>query len=54
VVYYWIDRGHVQARQLKPGTPYWISLNTEQEQMLADWVRNSSRIPSLQNSETAL
>ena len=54
VVYYWIERGHVEARQLKPGTPYWVSLDTEQEQMLADWVRNSSRIPALQHSETAL
>jgi hypothetical protein len=54
VVYYWIERGHVEARQFKPGTPYWISLDTEQEKMLADWVWNSSRIPALQNSEAAL
>ena len=53
-VYYWIERGHLEARQLKPGTPYWISLDTEQEQMLVDWVRNSPRIPALQHSETAL
>ena len=54
VVYYWIERGHVEARQLKPGTPYWIRLDTEQEKKLSDWVKNSSRIPALQNSETAL
>jgi DNA invertase Pin-like site-specific DNA recombinase len=54
VVYYWIERGHVEARQLKPGMPYWIRLDAEQEKMLADWVRDSSRIPALQHSETAL
>ena len=54
VVYYWIERGHLAARQLKPGTPYWISLDPEQEKTLADWVRNSSRIPARQDSETAL
>jgi DNA invertase Pin-like site-specific DNA recombinase len=54
VVYYWIERGHVDARQLKPGTPYWISLDSEQEKMLADWVSNSSRIPAPHKSETAL
>lgn len=54
VVYYWIERAHLKARQLKPGTPYWISLDSEQEKMLADWVSNSSRIPAPQNSETAL
>jgi DNA invertase Pin-like site-specific DNA recombinase len=54
VVYYWIERGHVEARQRRPGTPYWIRLDTEQEQRLADWVKNSSRIPALQDSETAL
>ena len=29
VVYYWIERGHVEARQLKPGMPYWIRLDAE-------------------------
>ena len=54
VVYYWIARGLVTARQLKPGTPYWISLNTDQEQALSKWVKNSSRISANQESERAL
>ena len=54
VVYYWIERGHVEARQLKPGTPYWIRLDTEQDKKLSDWVKNSSRLPALQHPETAL
>jgi DNA invertase Pin-like site-specific DNA recombinase len=54
VVYYWIERGHLQARQLKPGMPYWIRLDPEQEKALGDWVRNSSRLPAPQYSETTL
>jgi len=54
VVYYWIERGHLETRQLKPGTPYWISLDHEKEKTLTAWVRDSSRIPAHQNSETAL
>ena len=44
VVYYWIDRGVIQARRLNAGSPYWITLNETDEQKLRDWVRNSSRI----------
>jgi DNA invertase Pin-like site-specific DNA recombinase len=44
VVYYWIDRGFIQARRLNAGSPYWITLNETDEQKLRDWVRNSSRI----------
>jgi DNA invertase Pin-like site-specific DNA recombinase len=44
VVYYWIERGYVQARKLNGGSPYWITLNETDEQRLRDWVRNSSRI----------
>jgi hypothetical protein len=54
VVYYWIERGHVEARQLKPGTPYWISLDAEKEQALSEWVKNSSRIANGHDSETPL
>ncbi len=44
VVYYWIDRGVIQARRLNAGSPYWITLNQPDEQKLQDWVRNSCRI----------
>jgi len=44
VVYYWIERGVIQARQLKRGTPYWITLTPEMEQKLCEWVTRSSRI----------
>jgi DNA invertase Pin-like site-specific DNA recombinase len=46
VVYYWIDRGLIEARRLNAGSPYWITLNEPDEQKLRDWVRNSCRIQS--------
>src|SRR5438552_229614 len=57
VVYYWIDRGVIQARRLNAGSPYWITLNETDEQKLRDWVRNSCRIrmtSSTQLEERAL
>jgi DNA invertase Pin-like site-specific DNA recombinase len=57
VVYYWIDRGVVQARRLNAGSPYWITLNEADEQKLRDWVCNSCRIqmaPSTLLEERAL
>ncbi len=44
VVYYWIDRGVIEARRLNAGSPYWITLDETDEQKLRDWVRNSCRI----------
>jgi DNA invertase Pin-like site-specific DNA recombinase len=51
VVYYWIERGHVQARQLHAGSPYWITLNAEVERKLREWVQNSKRIPRISASQ---
>ena len=44
VVYYWIERGVIQARRLIAGSPYWITLNETDEQKLLDCVRNSCKI----------
>jgi len=44
VVYYWIERGLLQARRKNRGSPYWISLDSDTEEKLESWVRNSSRI----------
>jgi len=56
VVYYWIERGLIEARRLNAGSPYWITLCPEKEQELLDWVRRSSRIrnDSWEHSETVL
>jgi DNA invertase Pin-like site-specific DNA recombinase len=44
VVYYWIDRGVLPARQEKPNQPYGITLSPEQTAELTRWVRESNRI----------
>ena len=54
VVYYWIDRGVIQARRLNAGAPYWITHNETDEQKLRDWVRNSSRIQNGKASPNAI
>jgi len=52
VVYYWIERGLVEARKRNNGSPYWITLSPQKEKELRDWVRYSARIgrKSAQNS----
>jgi len=54
VVYYWIERGHVNARQLKPGMSYWITLDEEQNARLTDWVQSSSHLHAQPQSEALL
>jgi DNA invertase Pin-like site-specific DNA recombinase len=43
VVYYWIERGVIQARRLNCGMPCWITLAETDVQKLRDWVHNSPR-----------
>jgi excisionase family DNA binding protein len=54
VVYYWIARGVLEARQLKRNTPYWITLNPAKERELEAWVQASSRIQTPDKPETIL
>ena len=44
VVYYWIERNLIHARQLNQRMPYWITLNGSDEQKLQDRVRHSNRL----------
>jgi DNA invertase Pin-like site-specific DNA recombinase len=44
VVYYWIQRNVVEARQLDGRGPWWITLNAAKETELRDWVRNSGHL----------
>src|SRR5262249_35355405 len=44
MVYYWIERGVIQARRVNSGMPCWVTLDETHEQKLRDWVRNSPRI----------
>ena len=44
VVYYWIERGIIQARRVSGGAPYWITLDKKKDQELRYWVQKSTRI----------
>lgn len=44
VVYYWIERKMVIARRLNMGSPYWITLDSEKEKELIEWVKKSPKI----------
>jgi hypothetical protein len=50
VVYYWINREHVQARRERSIGPYLITLDGNTEITLKDWVSNSSRITKKKSS----
>ncbi len=44
VVYYWIDRGLIDARRKKPGLPYAITITDEIDRTLRHWVANSAHL----------
>jgi DNA invertase Pin-like site-specific DNA recombinase len=54
VVYYWIERGHLPARRLQTGSPYWITLGAEKEAELRTWVANSNRIKPSQTKNATV
>ncbi|MFC1816143.1 recombinase family protein [Thermodesulfobacteriota bacterium] len=44
VVYYWIRHNIISARRPIPGSPYYITIDSQMEKELYDWVYNSIRI----------
>ena len=44
VVYYWIERNVVTARRPKGGAQYYIRLDPQKEEELAQWVKHSVRL----------
>jgi hypothetical protein len=44
VVYYWIERKIIIARRFDHGSPYWITIDTQKEKELYQWVKKSTRI----------
>ena len=44
VVYYWIEHGVIQSRQISNTMPHWITLSETDEQKLREWVSHSRRI----------
>jgi hypothetical protein len=51
VIYYWIDRNIVKARQVNPGAPWWITLDERTEEKLRRWVQASHRIAKVRQSQ---
>jgi len=47
VVYYWIERGILPARQQTANRPYWIAMTEAKAQELRSWVQSSKRIAKL-------
>ena len=50
VVYYWIKRKVIHVRRIDRRAPYWITIDSEKEKELIEWVRNSPRIPKNKDS----
>jgi hypothetical protein len=44
VVYYWIERGVIDARKLNKGSPWWITIDPHKERELRTWVSDSTKI----------
>jgi DNA invertase Pin-like site-specific DNA recombinase len=53
VVYYWINRKILPARQLAANRPYWITLSEQQEKELRTSVRSSKRIHTEAHSDSS-
>jgi DNA invertase Pin-like site-specific DNA recombinase len=45
VVYYWIERGIIKTRRVNGRiSPYWITIDSQKEKELFQWIQRSSRI----------
>lgn len=44
VVYYWIERGFLQARKIRKGYPFWITLDPRKEKELRERIKNSYKL----------
>jgi hypothetical protein len=44
VVYYWIERGYIKARRVKNGLPFWITLESKEEEELRARVAQSYKL----------
>ena len=53
VVYYWIERRVVEARQLDGRGPWWITFNATKDAELREWIRNSGHLQA-HHSDTQL
>jgi hypothetical protein len=53
VVHYWIDRGIIPALQRKPNAPYAITIDSELDRRLREWVANSAHLHPSSPTPTA-
>jgi len=53
VVHYWIERGIVSAGQRKPNVPYTITIDSNTDQRLLEWVANSAHLHQASPTQTA-
>jgi hypothetical protein len=44
VVYYWIERGIVEARRRNSSSPYWITIDAQKAKELLEWTQKSIKI----------
>lgn len=56
VVSYWISRHHVRARKptSQSGAPWFLTIDSENEQRLHQWVTHSSRIAKVPKSQSSI
>jgi hypothetical protein len=50
VVYYWIERGVIEARRINPSSPYWLTIDDSKEKELGEWIANSPHLPAKTHS----
>ena len=52
VVYYWIERKIITARRLNHGSPFWITMDTQKENELAELVKQSTKIQNQSKNQS--
>ena len=52
VVYYWIERKMLNARQVREKGPYFIEMSPEKEEKLREIAQNSTKIQKLRGSSS--
>jgi len=53
VVYYWIERGVINARKKNAGSPWWITIDQKTQKKLTHWINHSTKLQkqSMQHSK---
>ncbi len=46
-VYYWIERGVLEAKKTAPGWPWDIQVDEQKDEELREWVQNSGHLAKI-------